>query len=170
MSKDLDLYVGIDPGLDGAVAVIDVKRSLISVQDTPTITVKKGKKQRRLYLESQMATILENVRASGHVVCVGLENIHAMPGQGTVSMFNMGVGFGLWLGLLAALRLPLRRIEPAKWKREMGIAVGSDKAQSIVRALQIFPLADQLLKRKKDDGRADALLLAAWLLQTKGGA
>ena len=158
------IWIGIDPGLSGAVAALDEQGKIITVQDVPVLTVKKAKGHKRVYVESQMATILESIKASApggrDSLIVFLESVHAMPGQGVTSMFSMGTGLGIWLGILAALRIPYERVEPAKWKREMGIASGSDKSASIVRASQLFPTAS--LSRKKDDGRADALLLAEW--------
>ena len=135
------LFCGIDPGLSGAVAIIDADGNLVQLQDTPTLTVKKGSKgHKRVYVESAMATILENIRVL-NIRLVGIESVHAMPKQGVVSMFSMGMGFGLWLGILAALRLPYEKIEPAKWKRDIGIASGSDKSASIAKASQLFPTA-----------------------------
>jgi crossover junction endodeoxyribonuclease RuvC len=159
----MSIFIGIDPGLFGAVAGIDHRGNIISVQDTPIVKVKKSKGYKNTYIESQMATILNGlIEAAGATGCqVMLENVHAMPGQGVTAMFNMGVGLGLWRGIIATLRLPVTFVEPATWKKEVGILKGSDKGQSIVRAAQLFPKAD--LARKKDDGRADALLMAECL-------
>jgi len=79
-----------------------------------------------------------------------------MPGQGVRSMFTIGVGHGLFLGILAAVGLPYTRVRPAIWKRTLGL--GKDKEASRLRAQQLYPGAD--LRRKKDHGRAEALLLA----------
>lgn len=160
----MKLYIGIDPGLDGAVAAIDEHGSIISLQDTPTLIVKKGAGTKRAYAETAMVTILEALDtqiSKGNITVVGIENVHSMPGQGVTSMFSMGTGFGLWLGILAALRLRHVRVEPTKWKKAMGIPSGSAKDESIVRAVRLFPTAP--LSRKKDHGRADALLLAEYL-------
>lgn len=153
------IFIGIDPGLFGAIAAIDGNGNIVLLEDTPIIAVKNGKSCRNTYLEPAMASILENAK-SLKIQLVFLENVHSMPQQGVSSTFKLGQGFGTWLGILAALRIPYERVEPAKWKREMGIASGSDKGASIIRASQLFPAAS--LSRKKDDGRADALLLAEW--------
>ena len=79
-----------------------------------------------------------------------------MPVQGTRSMSTVGVGFGLWLGVLAALTLPHTRVRPAIWKRTLGL--GTDKEQARLRAMQLSPSAD--LRLKKHHGRAEVLLLA----------
>jgi crossover junction endodeoxyribonuclease RuvC len=155
--KSLSLFCGIDPGLTGAVALINSRGDLLSLYDTPTLLVK-GAKNRHIYVESAMVAILEVCKNTGTVLMTAIENVHAMPGQGVTSMFSMGTGFGLWLGMLSALRMPYTRIEPIAWKKKMGIVAKSDKNASIIRALQLYPEAD--LARKKDHGRADAILIA----------
>src|SRR5207249_11958301 len=85
-----------------------------------------------------------------------LEEAQSMPGQGVRSMFTVGMGFGRWLGILAAVGLPYTRVRPQVWKRTLGL--GKDKEQARLRAQQLYPGAGQ--RRKKDQGRADALLLA----------
>ena len=94
--------------------------------------------------------------SAGSQTHVSIEEAQAMPGQGTRSMFTIGVGFGVWLGILGALGLAYTRIRPGVWKRALGLS--GDKEQARLRAMQLFPAAD--LRRKKDHGRAEALLLA----------
>jgi crossover junction endodeoxyribonuclease RuvC len=62
------------------------------------------------------------------------------------------------VGLLAALQIAYTTVRPAIWKRALGL--GKDKEAARLRAMQLFPAAD--LRRKKDHGRAEALLLAWW--------
>lgn len=159
MKKTTSCFLGIDPGLTGAVALIDGNGELLSMHDTPTLLVK-GAKNRHVYLEPAMITILESCKDTGNLLLVGIENVHAMPAQGVTSMFSMGMGFGLWLGMITTMRMPYTRVEPLAWKKKMGIVAKSDKNASIIRALQLFPSAS--LTRKKDHGRADALLLAEY--------
>ncbi len=152
------LYVAIDPGLSGAVAAITAESSLVSLQDTPTLIVRKGKKNRNTYVESAMAALLIALTPSDKNILVTIESVHSMPAQGVVSVGTFMMGFGIWLGICAALRLPIQRVEPAVWKRAMGLAAGSDKNASIILASRLFPSAS--LERKKDHGRAESLLLA----------
>lgn len=160
------IFVGVDPGLDGAIAFVDQDGKFVEVHDAPTITVKSGRKNRRHYIESAMVTLLtkydpysRDKNFQGQKICVvGIENVHAMPGQGVTSMFSMGNGFGTWVGILAALRFPYEKIEPRAWKKELGLGVGADKNASVVLASRLFPRAP--LARKKDHGRAEALLIA----------
>lgn len=162
------LYVGIDPGLSGAVAVIDEKKNVIGCWDTPVIEVKKGKKKHREYVITEMASILsallvEDKKACFDVQVAGLEHVHAMPKQGVHSMFQMGMGLGVWMGIVAALGLPMEQVTPQAWKKSMmGVGIGNDKGASIVQAVRLFPKASNLLSRKKDHGRAEALLIAEY--------
>ena len=155
-------FIGIDPGLDGALAILP-DGILI---DTPTLTVVgRGKSKKREYSVQQMAARLW-LHTNGLETCCALGKVHAMPGQGVTSMFSMGVGVGLWRGILAALNIPYEHPTPQKWKKVMLDGMGKGKDASRLRAIQLFPhLADQL-SRKKDDGRADALLLAEYARRT----
>jgi crossover junction endodeoxyribonuclease RuvC len=149
------MLVGIDPGLSGAVAVLDDDGRLVALHDTPTLTLRVARGTRQAYdLPGLVALVQPYARDSVHAI---LEESQAMPGQGVRSMFTTGLGFGIWLGILAALQIPYTRIRPADWKRALGL-LGKDKEHARLRAQQIFPRAD--LRRKKDHGRAEAVLLA----------
>ncbi len=162
-----NIFIGIDPGLDGALVAIDGCGLVVCIKDTPTVSVKKGKGQKRVYVDGDMVGVLEVLNSHNHVVMVGIENVHAMPKQGVTSMFSMGYGFGLWSGILSALKLPYERIEPVVWKKTIGGLVGEDKGQSIIIARRLFPGAS--LDRKKDHGRADALLIAECMRRKHSG-
>jgi crossover junction endodeoxyribonuclease RuvC len=150
--------IGIDPGITGAIAIIDDDG--VSVVDTPTIEVQKGgkgKMSKTEFLPSEMAEILREA-GPGHIF---IEAVHAMPGQGVTSMFGFGVGYGVWLGIIAALNLPHTKVTPQAWKKEIMKGM-PDKDASRIRAQEMFPELTGLLARKKDHGRADALLIAAY--------
>jgi crossover junction endodeoxyribonuclease RuvC len=152
--------VGIDPGLSGALAVFDLKAKLLAVHDMPTVTVKSGKSEKRQLSESMLAGILRRAQPD-HAF---LEFVSAMPGQGVTSMFNFGLGYGAIRGVLAALDIPMTTVTPVKWKRDLGLAQGKDAGRA--RAAQLYPEFADLFMRVKDDGRADASLLAWWGAQT----
>lgn len=144
--------VGIDPGLTGAVA-IRWNDGHITLADTPTICVKGTKLE---YLPSEMAEILCGL--DGDTTHIFLEQVHSMPKQGVASTFTFGKGFGIWIGIIAALKLPVSHITPQRWKKVMmdGMA---DKDAARIRAQQIYPALMPMLKLKKHIGRADALLI-----------
>ena len=147
-------FIGIDPGKSGALAVIDDEGY---VWNTKTFN------------ESDYALVL-NEMASTPNVRVVLEHVGAMPGQGSVSMFNVGANFGFIKGLLAANNLPYELVRPQKWKRMFSCT--SDKNTSVEVAHRLFPNVD--LRRttrcsKPHDGIAEALLMAEYCRRTNLG-
>lgn len=147
-------FIGIDPGKSGALAVIDDEGY---VWNTKTFN------------ESDYAIVLNDL-ASAPNVRVVLEHVGAMPGQGSVSMFNFGANFGFIKGLLAANNLPYELVRPQKWKRMFSCT--SDKNTSVDVAHRLFPNVD--LRRttrcsKPHDGIAEALLMAEYCRRTNLG-
>lgn len=142
------MIVAIDPGKCGAIAHLHDDGRFCCVEDMPDSPV-------------LVATLLRYFKTDSPTRArVILEHVSAMPGQGVTSMFSFGASFGIVLGVTAALLLPLELVRPHVWKREMGLS--KDKEASRLKALQLFPDAAELLKRKKDEGRAEALLLGLW--------
>lgn len=94
-------------------------------------------------------------------VAVFIEKVSAMPGQGVSSMFRLGEGYGLWIGIISALKLPLTKVHPATWKKVMMQGI-SDKDAARGRAQELFPDAAGYFKRKLDCDRADAVLIAEY--------
>lgn len=155
------IIIGIDPGLDGAIAIREDEK--ISLFDTPTLEIRNGKKKKRLCDTQGMVHILKPyIDKDTHV---GLEKIHSMPGQGVASMFSMGEGFGIWKGLIAMAGFKLTLVTPQAWKKKMMHGMGKEKDAARVRAIELFPNMYMELKRKKDHGRADALLLSEYLIK-----
>jgi crossover junction endodeoxyribonuclease RuvC len=157
--KMIEIILGIDPGQTGGLAVITPSGT--SVWDTPTEMVKKGKTNKTEYLPASMADMVRILLKNGiHAHCY-IEKVGAMPGQGVTSMFGFGKGFGLWIGILAALRVPYTLVTPQAWKKEIMQGV-SDKDAARGVAMRLFPELSSELSRKKDIGRADALLIAEY--------
>ncbi len=150
-------HIGVDPGLGGAVAILDETSGVVGLYDTPTLTLKASRGTRHEYDLPAMVRLLKPY--AGHNAHAVIEESQAMPHQGVKSMFTIGLGFGAWLAILAALEIPYERVRPTVWKRALKLP-GKDKEAARLRAQQLFPGAD--LQRKKDHGRAEALLLAHW--------
>jgi crossover junction endodeoxyribonuclease RuvC len=149
---------GIDPGLSGAICVFDVDKGMLTILDMPTVEVKSGKTMKRRLSEPMLAELL---RPHEIEHCV-LEQVGAMPGQGVTSMFAFGQTYGAIRGVLAGLRIPITMVTPRKWTSDMKVNGGKDANRQ--RAAQLFPAYAASFSRVKDDGRADAALLAHWLV------
>jgi crossover junction endodeoxyribonuclease RuvC len=150
------IIVGIDPGLDGAVCIYRSDKSIL-IEDTPTMQVKKaGGKLKSEYLTTAMADLLVSLPPpETHVF---IESVHSMPKQGVASTFTFGKGYGIWIGIVAAYGFPVTFVTPQAWKKFLMQGI-HDKDAARLRAMQLYPSMMPVLKRKKDIGRADALLI-----------
>lgn len=148
-------FLGIDPGATGCAALIHAGgHDLFDWPGDAALVVPR----------------LADWLAHFDVRLAALEKVGAMPGQGVVSMFTFGQNVGTWHGILAALGIPYVCPRPQDWQRGLvDRKAGKDtKAASLATARRLFPDAD--LGRKKDHGRADALLMAWWARrQSLGG-
>ena len=147
-------YIGIDPGFKGAIAVIT--DNVVQVFDTPTVMITKT---RRDYLIPKMTSIVSAFNKTG---VVAIEKVHSMPRQGVASAFTFGKGYGIWLGVLSALVIPYEEVTPQRWQGAMLDGMQRGKDANRLRAMQLFPHMSESFERKKDDGRADALLIAEY--------
>jgi len=151
--------IGIDPGINGAIAIFRDGK-LESVVDMPTVEIASGKTIKRHISAVTLRNILElDMYQFSHVV---IEKVGAMPGQGVTSMFNFGRSAGIIEGVVAAMHFPSTYVTPATWTKAVGRAAGKDASR--MRAMELFPAKADLFKRAKDDGRADAALIAYWYL------
>ena len=151
---------GVDPGLSGAVAIVNELGELVSIEDTPTVAVTRG----REYVAARMAELLTRTIPSSdrRLALVVIEVQQSFPGQGVRSTFRTGEGYGLWQGIAAALEIPTLLVRPVEWKRAAGIPAKSSKSESRVVATQRWPTWSSYFARVKDDGRADAALIARY--------
>lgn len=170
------LFLGVDPGLDGALVVINHEGHVDVVFDTPTQEIEKssgGKK--RVYLLPQIYEILRKIKQTAvetgeQIRIVGVEQTNAMPARnkdgtprpgGAASMFSMGYGLAVWHMGLACVGLPMGSVVPRTWKAFFGIS-GSDKHASVFRCQQALPETVQYLTKVKHHNRAEAFLIAEY--------
>ena len=149
------IYIGIDPGFSGAIAFYAPKENIVSVYDMPVYQNAKGKTEINLY---ELHEILEPETDEPHMAII--EQVAAMRGQGVTSMFRFGQSYGATQMAVAAHKIPMQFVTPAKWKSYLGLS--RDKGVSRSLASQRFPKQADLFKRVKDDGRAEAALLALY--------
>ena len=154
----MKFIIGVDPGAAGAIAILEDNGKLVHVFDMPSVEVIVGGKAKRRVSPEMLAAELRLYSDQGAVAYV--EQVGAMPGQGVSSMFAFGQAFGIVLGVLGGLAIPTQTVTPAKWKKDMKLNGGKDAARA--KAAQIWPAHAGEFKRVKDDGKAEAALIACW--------
>lgn len=149
------LTIGIDPGLSGALAILNQAGEIVALADLPVIRDRSLAWIDASRMQSLILGALEGRRAGAIV-----ERVSSMPGQGIASAFQFGVGFGSVLGVLQALHLPIVLVTPAVWKHSYGL--GKDKKAALHKARLLHPMAE--LHLAKHHGRGEALLIAGYAL------
>ena len=157
------IIIGVDPGISGAISVIENKK-ILEVYDTPTMI--DGKKNKRQINSAQVTNIIKERINTGKEVVVAVEHVNAMPGQGVTSMFNFGQSFGVIKGICAALSLPIYFVRPTKWKKHFNL-IKTNKDASRTKVIEAYPDISNKLHRKKDSNRADAILIALYFSDTQ---
>ena len=150
------IILGIDPGLAGALAFLDTNTGIIAVEDMPTVTVMRNRREKREVSPQLVAAMV----VKRHVEAAYLEKGNAMAGQGVSSVFSFGRSAGIIEGVLAAFDIPFTLVTPQAWQKAMAVRDGKDGSRE--RAMQLFPASAELFQRKKDDGRSDASLIAKY--------
>ncbi len=157
------IIIGIDPGLSGAIAILQNKK-VQSIFDIPVMS--EGKKNKRQLNSAQMVKIIKDNISNIEETVVVVEHVNAMPGQGVTSMFNFGQTFGAIKGICAAIGLPIFFVRPAKWKKYFDL-INSSKDASRTKAIEMYPLISDQLSKKKDVNKADAILIARYFIDSK---
>lgn len=147
--------LGVDPGLDGAAALLSPAGDLIAIHDLPTLP--DGPSGRRRVNPALLATMLAQTDA-GHAY---LELVNSRPTDGHMSAFGFGLTRGLLEGVLATLSIPVTMLAPPVWKRLVGLAPGKENAKALSRseACRRWPASANLFARVRDNGRSDACLI-----------
>ena len=150
------IYIGVDPGMTGAVAAIDEFGSTF-VEDFATMEA--------LGLFQELTGYFKTLYHdnAGKRAIAWVEKVGSMPGQGVSTTFKFGKAAGRVIGWLEALEFAYEEITPGKWQKlvfDSGQVIEDRKEASLVMARKLFPKNIRDLKRKKDHNRADALLIA----------
>jgi len=125
----------------------------------PTVTLDRNGKAKRQISIPELIAILDLFKPEEAYI----EKVFAMAGQGVTSVFSFGRSLGAIEGVIAARSIKSTLVTPQTWQKAMGVSGGKDGARA--RAMEVFPWNVDLFKRVKDDGRADAALIAAWGLR-----
>ena len=155
--------LGIDPGLSGAIAILE-KKKVLNLFDMPVMA--EGKKNKKQLNSAQLVNIIRENSIGDEEVAVVVEQVNAMPGQGVTSMFNFGQTFGAIKGVCAALNLPIFFVRPSKWKKYFEL-INSSKDSSRTKVIEMYPSLSSQLAKKKDVNKSDAILIARYYYDTR---
>jgi len=149
-----NLLIGVDPGLSGAVAFYNFEsKRLEGVHDMPLIKKANGKHEIDTFSLTQIID-----RVWTRVELAVIEEVHSMPKQGVASTFTFGYAAGLIAGTISAFNIPVLKTPPAVWKSLCGLNANKDFSRA--SAITLFPEFEKNFSKKKDDGRAEAAILA----------
>lgn len=147
--------IAIDPGAKGAIA-IRMEHDIVSIQAMPETC-------------TDLANLIREAKLTADEnnddIVAYLEEVHAMPGQGTVSMFTFGQGYGHLEQVLADFRIRTIKVRPSKWEKALSLTdkKGTEKREHKNklkrRAQELFPNIKVTLVN------ADALLISEYAYQ-----
>ena len=155
--------IGIDPGLSGAIAILE-NNKVLNLYDMPVMS--EGKKNKKQLNSAHLSQYISSNIIDINKTVVVVEQVNAMPGQGVTSMFNFGQTFGAIKGICAAMSLPIFFVRPAKWKKHFDL-INSSKDASRTKAIEMYPLISDKLSKKKDVNKSDAILIARFYSETR---
>lgn len=155
------IFIGVDPGLKGAIASLSDCDDECRVWDMPTMPWGKSGK-RAVSLVDVRVRVIGSLNVNRGTAFI--ERVSAMPKQGVVSMFSLGMSMYGVAGVFEGAMWPVQFVESRTWKKFFGL--DANKANSLALARELFPWAD--LRLKKHDGRAEALLIARYAQETYG--
>tara|TARA_Y100000401_G_C8264175_1_gene194883 strand:- start:33 stop:512 length:480 start_codon:yes stop_codon:yes gene_type:complete len=143
------VYIGIDPGKSGAIAVL----------------LDDGK----IYVDNYdmgIKYLFDLLRLSAkynHYCCI--EKVHSFPGQGVASTFSFGKNYGIWVAMLESNNIRYTNPTPQAWIKHY-IELG--KYAKKERKNKLKAIAQRLHPNTKVTLRnADAILLAHYAKATR---
>jgi hypothetical protein len=175
-------FVGIDPGLHGALALLYTPTDVVGVWDLPTRVVPRDdeERERRVLNADAIVSLMLQEITRYPIALVVIEQSVGMPKQSSASTYKQAYSCGLLEGIMRAHRLNIELVPSAVWKRQLLGPVGVRarrgksgkhrkvdlKRLSLGEARTRFPqVAATHLVRAKDEGRAEALWLAEYARQ-----
>jgi Holliday junction resolvasome RuvABC endonuclease subunit len=142
------IIVGVDPGVTGGLACIR-HGTLDNVQPMP------------VYNGRADGMAIDEMLTDWEPDAVYLEDTQPMPKNGSIASFSLGLNTGIVVGAVTANHFKLVRVKPQAWKKKMGLT-GKDKNASRGLARELFPQFAEHFKLVKNDGLAEACLIARY--------
>lgn len=153
------MIIGIDPGCSGALVALQDNGDILDTLLMPTIKVGTKSRVNGAAVAAWLKTQLDYAHFNELESHAYLEQVGAMPGQGTASMFTFGHAAGLVEGVVTGAGIPLTLVTPQAWKKKAGL-IGQDKDAARSRAIQLYPGCRLLDLKGKGQAIADAILIA----------
>ena len=150
--------LGVDPGISGAFCLYAPNEALV-IFDMPALTITRNGKERRQIDLYALARWIDN-----HAKLIKkayIENPQGMPQMASNATYRLGLNVGIAQMAVASAFIAMDLIAPATWKKAMGLTNGNKDA-SRLKASQINPSCSNMFSRVRDDGRAEAFLLAKY--------
>ena len=148
--------IGCDPGKGGALAAVDVDTlALVDAIDMPLIGKGRAGKVSAPLLWHWVTSL-----GIDQIAGVAIESVGPRPHESPNGAFQFGRATGVVIGVLSP-HFPTEEITSPKWKAAYHLT-GKDKAASRAAALGLWPGRAALFARVKDDGRAEAALIARY--------
>jgi crossover junction endodeoxyribonuclease RuvC len=159
MSK---IYIGIDPGVTGALGVIFPDTWKNKVIDMPTISVANGRRKESRAWGKALFDIIDmiDMKRNDVPVMAIIERTHPMK-DSAMTAFSMGMSLIAAIDAVEIACIPYIMVNPSAWKKHFKLTK-CDKDASRTLAIQRFPELTDQLKLKKHHNRAEALLLALY--------
>ena len=136
------IILGIDPGVKGAFAVFDKGERRVTCHDMPDTTA-----GLQALISSLPVVAFAVIERPFYPKMIGVNNVA-----------KIAEAFGAVKASLASAGIGFHETRPSEWKAALGLS--SVKAASREKAGAMFPDDADQWKRAKDDGRAEAALIA----------
>lgn len=157
------VYLGIDPGLDGAFALLTEKGVIDDIIKMPTTKIA-GDRDINI---DEVLSLLTSWKKTYNIITAVVEKVWGTPGKSPTSICSLCFGHGILLTALKATNIPNIEVSAAKWKNQILHDLDArEKDSSVIKALKLFPESKQYLigpRGGRDHNKADALLMAEWL-------
>ena len=150
------IKIGIDPGLSGAIVIMEMN---VPIEWHRMPTMKTGSANR--VNGPALAAIIRPYLYVDKPLHAYVELVSSMPGQGVASMFSFGHSAGVIQGVLGAFEIPVTMVTPGQWKKRAGLT-GQDKDASRTLAIQMWPSWRELDQKGAGQAYADAAFIALY--------
>ena len=163
------IYIGIDPGLTGAIGVLDSKGRFVDVYDIPTQerANHKNKVTKEIDVNETVKIFQALTDLGSYQSKAIIEAQTIFPGMHAATMGSLIETYAALKAVMTLEKIPFEIAWPISWKTKQGLK-GKKKDYSLSLAISLWPSAP--LHREKDHNRAEALLLAKHLFEMQRGA